>query len=138
MTVLENYKASYDAQRSNCESKYEWAANYIFDLTTYDGDIDEYFVQTIIEVCEVILEKRNFEYIQFRTNYIKYIVVCQLLDKFGWIDWGTSIRGAWFDEIGYQNKDQRYILDLGWGNEDVVDFSLENLRILIDFIESDD
>ncbi len=108
-------------------TKHEWAASNIFDLATYDGELAELFVNKIFEVCNVILERRNFEYITNRKNYITYILVCQILDKKGWINWGTSIRGAWF-EMG------ETMFESGTENE-VVPFTNDNLRILMDFVK---
>ena len=146
MTALKIYKAQYEEERTwypNETTKYEWVADRVFDLTTYDGELDELFVKDILEVCEVILENRNYEYILDKRDYIKFILVCQLLDKFGWIEWGTSIRGSWFE-----NSADRAILEgLEWSKWDenerkwvnhtipAVIFSKENLKALIEFME---
>ena len=142
MTALENYKRDYEIYTSfmSGESKYDWAATNIFDLTTYDGDLDERFVKDILEVCKVILEKRNFEYIKDEQNYLKYIIVCQLLVNKRWINWGTSIRGAWFE------RDETYIWDekVPISESDkilktnvTVPFTVENLKALIEFMEEE-
>lgn len=142
----ELYKEHYEFYRSGAEgeySKYEWAADEIFQLCTYDSGLDEIFVRDILEVCKVILDWTNFEYISNRQNYLKYILVCQLLNEFRWIDWGTSIRGAWFD--GYDN-DARPILEAkDWYectpeglNEHTmlkVSFNKDNIKALIEFME---
>ena len=152
MTALEIYRAQYEEQLDWYEdkkSKYEWAATDIFGLTTYDGDLDERFVKDILEVCKVILERRNFEYIEAsENNYIKYILVCQLLDRLHWIDWGTSIRGAWLDVDTYYDYKTREstvrsrdILDeLEWWDSEhhiieKVPFTVDNLKDLIKFME---
>ena len=123
--------------------KYEWAANHIFDLCTYDAALDEKFVKDIFEVCQVIIDKRNFEYQIDNNNYIKYILVCQILYHFNWINWGTSIRGAWFED-----DSQKDILEeTSWSqlNEktgewdhykiESVPFSIDNLKALIEFMK---
>lgn len=151
MTALEIYRARYEAEQmllGKEYTKYEWAASNIFDLVTYDGSLDEYFVDTIIEVCKVIFERRNFEYIENQNRYLKYIIVCQLLNKFRWIDWGTSIRGAWFEVDIYHDwltktntVHSKNILDsLEWTDDenhviDSVPFTPENLKALIEFLE---
>lgn len=139
MTVKELYKAQYEEECSRFKdtSKYSWAMSEVFGLCTYDSSLDELFVKTIIEVCKVIKERTNFEYIGDRQNYIKYIQVCQLLNEFNWIEWGTSIRGAWF-----QGDRPRRILDeMEWWDPmtrhsiDGVPFTEENLYALIEFLE---
>ena len=121
-------------------SKYEWASSEIFNLTTYDGSIDEMLVKHIIEICKVIMNRNNFEYIRNEANYITYILVCQLLDRFHWINWGTSIRGAWF-ETGIDAQ-QTPIIDTNLSVDkhgcDKVSFTYDNLKALIEFMEEDD
>lgn len=113
------------------ENKYDWCAKYVFMLLTYDEELAEIFIKKIFEVCKAILEKRNFSF--FKDNdekYREYIIVCQLLCRLNWINWGTSIRGAWFEE---NRKEQSPIIE---GDIGTVYFSEENLKILIEFVES--
>ncbi len=144
MNILKTFKWSYAkyVETSCGETKYEWAASYIFDLTTYDGSLDELFVKKIIEVCKVILDGKNHEYIKDEHNYTVFILVCQILDRFNWIEWGTSIRGAWFgtsmnprcllmsDSVTYFVKGKRK----EEGHPDIP-FTKENLKTLIKFME---
>lgn len=152
MTALEIYKAQFEEERtwwrSEPVSKYEWAAHRVFDLVTYDSSLDEMFVKDIIEVCKEILEERTYEYIRDQDNYIKYILVCQILDKFHWIEWGTSIRGAWFEvdirHFGPGVETTNYSKDIldeleWWGDEhhviEKVPFTVENIKAFIEFME---
>lgn len=150
MTTLDIYKAHYKeicSQHDDKYSKYEWAADYIFDLTTYDADLDEKFVKDILEVCEVIADRYNFEYIEKNDNYTKYILVCQLLDHFKWIDWGTSIRGAWFDNLSNDRKDILEEYPIWFRDEKTgalnkcvfgaVPFSYDNLKTLFKFMKEE-
>lgn len=152
MTALEIYRAQYEQEKDwyhkSGDSKHVWAARRIFDLTTYDSGLDELFINDILEVCKVILEKKNYEYIKDEKNYIKYALVCQLLDKFNWIEWGSSIRGAWFEvdsRYDFKSKstlsNSRDILDeLEWWDDkhhviEKVPFTVDNLEALIEFME---
>lgn len=141
-TAFDKFKRNYEFYRE-CESfdtKYEWAASHIFNLATYDGDLDEKFVKLILEVCEVILENRNWDYIEDEINYFAFIAVCQRLNSLGWIDWGTSIRGAWFyDQVYYEfeldKKKQMIICDI---EPDIPVYPCkESIRALIDFVEEE-
>ena len=147
--IYEIYKSRYIefCENTCCDTKYEWAAREVFDLTTYDGELDELIVKKIIEVLKVILDKTNYEYIKNRENYINYILVCQLLDKFNWIDWGTSIRGAWFKSY-HSNAETHPILEEFEVKRFVdgellkcvypeVYFTKEALNTLIKFIEAE-
>lgn len=110
--IKDLFKAHYDFHKETVdEDKYSWAASEVFDLVTYDSRLDERFVKDILEVLKVIQKRQTFDYIRDGANYVKYILVCQLLRDFQWIDWGTSIRGAWFDFVGERRdivKDQAW------------------------------
>ena len=136
MSILKIYTDDY---REHCEftcddTKYEWAASRVFNLTTYDGSLDEMFVKKIVEVCKVILDRTTFDYIQDGTNYVSYILVCQLLNQFEWIEWGTSLRGAWFLDQLKSRPILTYWTDKNGYKE--VPFTVDNLKTLSKFIES--
>lgn len=79
------------------ETKMEYLGSSIFDFTTYDSEIDILFAEKMVEVLKVILNKNTFEYIENREQYLNYLTMINmpfLKDK---LDWGNSIRGAWFD-----------------------------------------
>lgn len=132
MTVREIFEKQY---KSYCKvvydsDVYDWAADEIFDLTTYDSELDKLFVETILDVCKVILARQNFEFIKDETAYVVYIVVCNMFEHKHWIEWGTSIRGAWFDE----NAKAEPIFE-SYDETPNVPFTKENLVTLIEFIE---
>lgn len=113
------------------ENKYDWCANYVFMLFTYDEELAEIFIKKIFEVCKAILERKTFEFIkESDEKYRQFIIVCNLLCRFEWINWGTSIRGAWFEK---HRSNQKPIIE---GDLGTVCFSEENLRLLIEFVES--
>lgn len=138
-TAFDKFKRNYESYKE-CETfdnKYEWAASHIFNLATYDSRLDEMFVKLISEVCDVILENKNYEYIEDETNYFTFVAVCQRLDSLGWIDWGSSIRGAWFAdqvyESQYDKNEQMIICDF---EPDIRVYPYkESIRALIDFVE---
>lgn len=99
----ETYK-SYIARYKLCNpddgepTKAMWLVEEYFDLTTYDDDISQEWGDVIIEILGVINDDNNFDYINSGDeNYKKYLMVANLLEREQLIDWGTSIRGAWFD-----------------------------------------
>ena len=100
----DNYKESIDFGYEY-ESKIEYVGSEIFDFTTYDGNIDILFANKMIDVIKCILSKTTFEY--QKDNYIDYLTMVNmpfLVDK---LEWGSSIRGAWFDE--YKEYEINYI-----------------------------
>ena len=97
--ILENNYKDYTSMRCESYSKIEHLGNVIFDFTTYDSDVDVLFAEKMIEVLKCILEKRTFEYQKDRNQYINFLTMVNmpfLTDK---LEWGTSIRGAWFDDF---------------------------------------
>jgi hypothetical protein len=79
-------------------TKWEFVAGEVFGLTTYDGEMDELLVKDIIEVFSAIRSKSSYEYISDRANYIKFVTALNLGNCGSWLDWGTSVRGAWFKD----------------------------------------
>ena len=142
MSIKEYYLTAYNSYREcveSCENKYEWVASEVLGLATYDGSLDEIFVKKFCEVCKCIADRKTFEYIESsQENYITYILVCQLLTDKHWIDWGTSIRGAWFDESSRSEKILEWTC-IGQTNKiDInISFSVKNILSLIDFIEEE-
>ena len=105
--ILEqNYKEQAE-MGIELDSKMEYLGNIIFDFTTYDGEIDVLFAEKMIPVLKSILERKTFEYQQDKEQYINYLTMVNmpfLTDK---LEWGGSIRGAWFDEF------RKYEIDCG-------------------------
>jgi len=93
----EQEQEKFDENISNQDKKFAFLASSIFDLVTYDLDLDIEFGRDIFNIIEVIYNKKNFEYTENKDNYKKFIIVCNILHMNDWINWGTSIRGCWFD-----------------------------------------
>ena len=53
--IYNYYKETYREM-----SKLEFVASETFGLTTYDSSLDELFATKIIEVLQVIIERKNF------------------------------------------------------------------------------
>lgn len=82
---------------------YEYLSNYIFDFITYDRDGANMMGEEALSVCLAITDKRIFDYIEDKDNYKKYLNYVNsnfFIDK---LDWGTSIRCAWWDL--YEDKE---------------------------------
>ena len=96
---IKEYIKCYDAEKRSKNIKYEFLTEVIFEITTYDTSLSIEFGKDILEVMDVIINRKNFEYIKNKENYRKFIIVANILDQYGWIEWGTSIRGCWFYEF---------------------------------------
>lgn len=81
-----------------CESasRLEYLSDHIFDFTTYDGEMAELFAAKALEVCAAISAGKTFEYIKDAEQYRWYLVMCNMPFFADRLEWGTSIRGAWW------------------------------------------
>lgn len=105
MNYKELLQRSYKIQseKNNCtDSIAEYLAGYIFDIVTYDGAIDEKLIPVAIDVCEVITNRKTFEYIANENRYLWFIVMMNMDFFSEKISYGTSIRGAWWDASDYE------------------------------------
>lgn len=103
-----------------------WVCDEAFDIATYDTDVSIAFGRAILDVMSAILGKRTFNYIKLPGKYHAYIAVCHILDQRDMIDWGSSIRGAWFD------------YDAGCGKRKMlgdIPFTEENVREILRIYE---
>ena len=102
----ENYKKQAE-MGIELDTKMEYLGRVIFDFTTYDGAIDVLFAERMIPVLKCILNRTTFEYQKDEKQNVNYLTMVNmpfLVDK---LDWGGSIRGAWFDNW------QEYEIDCG-------------------------
>lgn len=76
----------------------EYLSDYIFDFTTYDSEMAKVFAGRALEVCAAISDKTTFEYIKDAVQYQWYLVMVNMPFFSDKIEWGTSVRGAWWGE----------------------------------------
>lgn len=69
----------------------------MFNVVLYDDNMSELFAEKIIATLEAIRDRTTFKFIEDRQNYIDYLTVVNLGMIFPLVEWGGSIRGAWFD-----------------------------------------
>lgn len=133
MTILEKFEESYETYGffNICAgNKYVWAAEEVFGMFTYDNKMSELFVKEIFEVLDVIINRTNYEYInKNEDSYIKYLRVCLFLDRLCWLEWGSSIRGAWLDSDNVRFDDAKKDIIKG------VPYTPDNLVMLMNFVE---
>lgn len=79
------------------ESRVAYLGDYIFDFTTYDDTMAEEFALKALEVCRAISDHKTFEYIKDPDNYRWFLLMCNMPFFARRLNWGTSIRGAWWD-----------------------------------------
>lgn len=106
LTSIEAYKNmlehSYEMTKQMLEcpphSRVAFLADHVFDFTTYDDDASELFGKKALEVCVCISDKKTFEYQHSgEESYRWYLLMCNMPFFQGKLEWGTSIRGAWWE-----------------------------------------
>ena len=97
LKLLENSHKQQHEFDPHETSKLEYLSCYIFDFTTYDSGIDELFATKALEVCIAVSDRKTFDYQKDAENYRWYLVMCNMPFFENKLEWGTSIRGAWWN-----------------------------------------
>jgi hypothetical protein len=84
------------------ETRLSYLCMYVFDITTYAGEMDELFGRHAVEVCRAINDGKTFDYIADESRHVWYLVMVNMPFFAGRIEWGTSIRGAWWDHRDHE------------------------------------
>lgn len=79
------------------ESRIAYLGDFIFQFVTYDEDKSEQFATKALEVCRAISDGKTFEYIADEANYNWFLLMCNMPFFAPRLNWGESIRGAWWD-----------------------------------------
>jgi len=136
MDYLKFLEHSFEVENevSECRpnSRLEYLADHIFNFTTYDSEMSELFAGKAVEVCAAITDGKTFEYIEDHENYKWYLLMCNMPFFSEKLEWGSSIRGAWWNQkITFQS------LGLWKGDEqvtEVMDFSETEWKLFVDSI----
>lgn len=89
-------------------TRLEYLSQHVFDFTLYDSAMETFFATKAVEVCEAITDGTVSRYI-FGThrhtnidqptceeNYRWYLALVNMPFYTNRLEWGTSIRGAWW------------------------------------------
>jgi hypothetical protein len=95
---------SYATERklADCppRSRLEYLSEHIFDFTTYDSNMAEEFARHAVRVCQAVNDRATFQLVNAsHESYMWYLVMCNTAFFAGRLEWGTSIRGAWWCEV---------------------------------------
>lgn len=124
----EGYKEMLD-EDDNADNRLCYLSDYIFDFTTYDGELDCLFATKAMEVCDAITQRETFNYIaKNNENYRWFIIMCNMPFFSTKITWGTSIRGAFWDSeiafksLGFWRGGEQFLEVLNFKNGEWVAF----------------
>ncbi|WP_428145933.1 hypothetical protein [Delftia acidovorans] len=100
MDYLDLLEWSYQVEREEegrgPRSRLQFLAQHVFDFTTYESAADELFARKAVEVCEALTNRTTFDYIGSNDGRIWYLLMCNMPFFAARIEWGSSIRGAWW------------------------------------------
>lgn len=84
-------------------------------FTTYNSAMDVRVVQDFIDVIQAILDGKTYEYLeQSEKKHLNYLTVVNLHNIHQFLNWGTSIRGAWFEEAEETSIGELFICHPVW------------------------
>ena len=122
-------------------NEFEFLTSEVFELVTYDSEVDTKWGMAIYEVLCAIRDRKTWEFFnQGDVHYNVFLLVCQLLDQRNWIEWGTSIRGCWFyaDEERSAPMGSLGICNLSFDDpcydNEGIEFTEENINTLLEWI----
>ena len=96
-TLLEHsFEVEKKHGESAPESRLEYLSESIFNFTIYDSEMSELFATKAVEVCAAINEKTVYDYIADHKNYTWFLLMCNMPFFADRLEWGVSIRGAWW------------------------------------------
>lgn len=134
MDYLKLLEHSFEMERAETgcgcppETRLAYLSEIIFDFTTYDSEKDDFFGRKAVEVCAAINDGKTFDFIKDADNYIWFLVMCNMPFFAERLEWGTSIRGAWwgarpgrqieFDSCGLWIGDEQLIDTLKFSTDE--------------------
>lgn len=140
MNYLRLLKHSYVTNRdgsSNCGvvSKLEFLSAQVFGFTTYHSEMSELFATKALAVSAAISSQTTFEFVNNPDNHLWFLMMCNLPFFSQRIEWGSSIRGAWWRhdplelESGGLWEGRKQLLTIKFTEDEWLDF----ISALIDF-----
>lgn len=130
--------ASYAWTRDTLEcppdSHLEFLGEHIFDFTTYQSDMAELFGLKALEVAEAITDATTYAYHGASEENLRwYLIMCNMPFFALRIEWGTSIRGAWWDYAGIESIDT---CSLVLGGRQIKSITFDTTEEWLDFIHA--
>lgn len=129
MDYLELLKESFKEEKKSDSDldRYQYLSDHIFDFTTYDRVAARRMGEVALSVCLAITDRKTFSYIEDKGNYADYLNCVNMVFFMNKLEWGTSIRGAWWDFSGNKEfeldscglyKDGEQILNIKFNREE--------------------
>jgi hypothetical protein len=95
-------------------TRLEFLSSEVFGFITYDSHPSIEFGRKAVEVCDAITHRSIETYIEDPDNYRWYLLMLNTSFFEGRLNWGSSIRGAWWD----LRDDKKILNSCGLWSED--------------------
>lgn len=133
LKLLEHsFSVEKDTEECPPGSRFEFLAESVFSFTTYDSGMSVLFGRKAVEVCTAINDRKTFDYQKDEEGYKWYLIMCNMPFFVGKLEWGTSLRGAWWDlngsktfelsSCGLWENDEQILTPLEFNEEQWKDF----------------
>lgn len=108
-------------------SRLDFLGESLFDFTTYDNGMTELFARKAVEFIQAVNNRTTFEYIKDQDNYQWYLIMANMPFFANKLDWGGSIRGAWWARPHQHRTIEISTCDLWYHGEqlDTISFTLD-------------
>jgi hypothetical protein len=111
-------------------SRMEFLGDCVFEYITYAPGVTEFLAKKTLDVCLAISNKTTFDYINISDeDHIWFITIVNMSFFSRKLNWGTSIRGAWWehcdfelDSTGLYDENEKQIRLLKFTREEWIDF----------------
>jgi hypothetical protein len=91
------------ASDSSIVSRLNYLGEYVFKFTTYDSEMGEFFAAVALEVATAITDNATPAFIDNSTMHHKWYLAMVNMPFFsGRLEWGCSVRNAWWDHDYYE------------------------------------
>lgn len=101
MNYKEKLEKIWNGQKDDYRTFLAFVGEEIFGFTTYDDAAATLIAEKMVEVCRCILDKSTFDYQEkSKEHYMAYLTMVNMPFLCDMLEWGISIRGAWFDDYG--------------------------------------
>lgn len=132
--LQESYSESQRGQASIGDHNYtklEFLAENIFNFVTYENIVASLMAEKALEVCVAITTKSTFKYLESDEGNLWYLIMVNMPFFEDKIEWGTSIRGAWWEYGGISLED----VDLFFEGEQLTNLNIPSEEIT-NFVEA--
>jgi hypothetical protein len=110
----------------------------VFDFITYVDEYSKHFAAAMLRTLQRIQDGTNFDFIQAsEENHLEYLTMVNMPFLKDRLEWGTSIRGAWFDhgkeiEVGNRFDDTVFKMEFSQYIKELLEWYNDPVKVIIE------